>query len=191
VVRLLACNHYADKGAKPPHAARPRCAQAHQPLNAAHSFLHPAFNPMTDSPDKNEPLFAFLGFLDSEPSAEEKTTIDTEQGKEAREAQKIWLAAMQDASVVYAKRRGESFRRDMQEFVNTYRSGHIDQLPALSPMAVLQSEIIGTVAVMLQDYELMIKNAGVQGDTGAVIKLSRTYVQLHRASAAFAQVAIA
>jgi len=143
---------------------------------------------MTDSADKNEPLFAFLGFLDSEQSAKEKTTIDTEQDKEAREAQKIWMAAMQDASTVYAKRRGESFKQDTRAYVTAVQNGNTEQLPALSPMAVLQSEVIGTVAILLSDMEGMIQAAGASGDMRALVTFTRNYIGLKRAASAFAQV---
>jgi hypothetical protein len=97
---------------------------------------------------------------------------------------------MNDAALAYAKRRGESYTQDMSAYVTAHKNGQADQLPALSPMAVLQSEVIGTAALLLADIEAMLQGAGAAGDLQAVAALTRGYIGLKRASAAFAHISL-
>lgn len=136
---------------------------------------------MTDSTDNRDPLFLFLTTMGD-------SARDPADEAKAREAFDIWRIAMQDSSVAYAKRRSESFTPAMREFVLAHKNGQTDNLPTLSPMAVLQSEVIGTISILLADLEAMLQNAGASGDLEAVVAITRSYVGLKRASSAFAQV---
>jgi hypothetical protein len=92
----------------------------------------------------------------------------------------VWKAAMVKIAQEYVDTRRKAFIVEMDMWKEIYEKGSGNE-PVLSPLAQMQAEVMGALAMLMLDVHTMVRTATQQGATTELIVLLRNLEALEAA----------